>query len=422
MRRFLLLFLAVSLPFSSFPVAAKSPTKSKPSALQRDLAYYRHLAKARKMSPNDRLYILYRMKGKYAETKSDLAPLLGEIDRWETAKRTGKDPGAPKKSHPSKVAAKHPSASPVQASTTTPAKAAEPAVPSASMTEVSASTVTVQPVNMDALLQPGDFLTIKVFPTKDLNRETVVQPDGTIVFPLLGTLPVQGITQTSLEKTLVKKLRRYVTAPQVRVTVRRSSDNIVLVTGRVVNPGAVAYRTGMKTLSAVSSAGGFQEDADRSGVLVRRYRGKDQTTFTVDLRAVQMYCDSTKDSLLQPGDVVDVPREGNNVSIHGMVNHPGNYSFQKGITLLELLSDAGGFAVGAKTETVFLYRQGGSGRNSETVNVDRLLNKHPESDPVLKGGDIVMVPQKTFYAGTAAMTPWMYLATLVIAVVVATKN
>jgi polysaccharide export outer membrane protein len=278
---------------------------------------------------------------------------------------------------------------------------------------------------MTCVLQAGDVLTIRVSPSKGLNRETVIHPDGTLLFPLVGVVRAQGLTPGALEKLLAGKLRPTVRSPRVRVSVLQVANNNVFVMGRVAVPGAVAFRPDMKVLGAISAAGGFQDDAERSRLLVYRGQGADRKTLTVDVRAAVLTRDPSKDFPLQPGDIVDVPSGGNNLSILGMVARPGSYPWKEGATLLELVSDAGGFSPGAKTGRVFIYRQSESGRRAEEVNVSRIMDKHPEGDPALKPGDMVMVPEKAFYAGTGAVgtlvTPWATLATLVVAIVLATK-
>jgi len=52
------------------------------------------------------------------------------------------------------------------------------------------------------------------------------------------------------------------------------------------------------------------------------------------------------------------------------------------------------------------------------------MRGHPEEDVSLRAGDIVLIPQKSIYSGTSAvmtvLSPWIYLATLIVALVIAT--
>jgi polysaccharide export outer membrane protein len=288
------------------------------------------------------------------------------------------------------------------------------------------STPVVTPVDPDYLLQPGDLLNIQVAPAQELSRETLLQPDGTLVFPLVGTLIAAGLTPPSLERLLAQKLQIYVMKPSVRVTIRRFSMDSVCVIGKVNRAGPVTYRSGMRILTVVSEAGGFAEDADRAKVLVHRGPGADRKTYTVDAQAVMSSSGTVRDFPLIPGDIVDVQGGGDRVSILGQVGRPGSYPQHEGSTLLELLSAAGGITQGAKAKSVYIYRQNDAGRKPLRVNLARIMKGHPEDDIPLQRGDIVMVPEGAFYAGAGTastlLTPWFYLATMVIAIVVATKH
>src|SRR5688572_13030469 len=62
--------------------------------LSGDLDYYRRVSDGKNLGANDRLYILYRLQGKYAGSGVDLSALEGEITRWEEAKKSGVSPAA----------------------------------------------------------------------------------------------------------------------------------------------------------------------------------------------------------------------------------------------------------------------------------------------------------------------------------------
>jgi protein involved in polysaccharide export with SLBB domain len=243
---------------------------------------------------------------------------------------------------------------------------------------------------------------------------------------LVGTLPAAARTVADLERTLAQKLRTYVSSPQVRISIKQFAENNVFVMGKAVRPGPVSYRPGLKLLAAVSESGGFSDDADRTAIKVYRGKGGDRVTQVVNAQEILASGDLSKDFTLEPGDIVEVQRGGNSVSVLGMVMKPGAYAFREKYTLLELISEAGGLAMGAKTSRIYVYRPTADGREALWVNLGRVMKGHPEEDIELGPGDIVMVPQKPLYAGTGAttaiLTPWFYLATLVLAVVITTRG
>jgi hypothetical protein len=165
MKRILLIFLAVALPLTSTPAAPPPPVPAKNTRVEQDLNYYRRLAVKKNMSPNDRLYILNRLKGKYKGSHEDVMPLLAEIDRWEEAKRTSQTMStSPKTTPPSET----PSDEGID-----PAPPDEPAAPSISAPEKERAAATppgAPPVDPDFRLQAGDLLNIQVAPAKELSR------------------------------------------------------------------------------------------------------------------------------------------------------------------------------------------------------------------------------------------------------------
>lgn len=84
------------------------------------------------------------------------------------------------------------------------------------------------------------------------------------------------------------------------------------------------------------------------------------------------------------------------VSILGQVNRPANYPYVQGMTLVRLISEAGGFAPAAAQNKVKIIRQpeGGS-RSVMNVNVARILDGKGE-DVVLEPQDVIVVPETFF--------------------------
>jgi protein involved in polysaccharide export with SLBB domain len=68
----------------------------------------------------------------------------------------------------------------------------------------------------------GDFVIIEIQNEPDFPRDYIVQTDGTIRFPLLGSIRVQGLTARQIGESLGKQFKdRKLTVSGVHVTVRR---------------------------------------------------------------------------------------------------------------------------------------------------------------------------------------------------------
>lgn len=275
-------------------------------------------------------------------------------------------------------------------------------------------------------IQTGDALNIQVSPATELSQTVVVQPDGTIVFPLVGTVRVKDLTVNQMEKSLTQKLRPYVSKPKVTISISQFSNRNIYITGAIAAPGPLPYKSGMRLMTAISLLGGFKEEANRKAVKIYRGKGEDKKAYDFNAQEIMDTGNFANDFLLQPGDLVEVPRGSNDISVIGQVLRPLTIQYRQGMTLLDAMSDAGGPTFGAATKRATLFRRSGDKRKAMKVNIDRIMRGHLEADIPLEKGDIIMIPQKSVYSGTNVLNsivlPWLSLGGLVLALIIANKN
>ena len=144
-------------------------------------------------------------------------------------------------------------------------------------------------------LGSGDMITVRVLGEDDLKREKVRLSDaGTMSFPVLGEIKVQGMTAAALEEYITKGLTgRYLLNPQVTVTIDEYRN--YYVNGMVEKPGGYPYSPGLTVRKAITLAGGFKERASRDKINIIRDDDPKQTPRRVDMNA----------SVL-PGDILTV--------------------------------------------------------------------------------------------------------------------
>jgi len=89
-------------------------------------------------------------------------------------------------------------------------------------------------------IQAHDIIAIRVLGEPDLTMERRIGPDGSMTYPFLGVLAVEGKTTADVEKTLQELLRPdYLVDPQVAVDFKQYVQETVSVTGEVNAPGPV---------------------------------------------------------------------------------------------------------------------------------------------------------------------------------------
>jgi len=82
------------------------------------------------------------------------------------------------------------------------------------------------------------------------------------------------------------------------------------------------------------------------------------------------------------------------VRVTGAVNSPASVPFRNGMTVLDLVLDAGGLTDFASAGKTTIYRKDGSRLR---VRLDRILNRGDLStNYILRPGDIVSVPESLF--------------------------
>ena len=85
----------------------------------------------------------------------------------------------------------------------------------------------------DYKIGPQDIVRIDVWKEPDISRTIPVRPDGKISLPLLNDVQASGLTAMQLSASLRESLAKYLTSPQVTVTVTEINSRRVYITGEV---------------------------------------------------------------------------------------------------------------------------------------------------------------------------------------------
>lgn len=161
-------------------------------------------------------------------------------------------------------------------------------------------------------INTSDEIEIYVWGEERLQRVLRVLPDGTIAFPLVGQLRVQGLLPADVERLVSERLKTQYRGevPNVTVSIRNPSGLQFSVMGKVRSPGAFTPGRYITVLDAISLAGGPAEFANMDNVaIIRRENGK-LTTLRVKLASVFRGGDDVSRANVIPlvaGDIVIVP-------------------------------------------------------------------------------------------------------------------
>jgi polysaccharide export outer membrane protein len=204
----------------------------------------------------------------------------------------------------------------------------------------------------------GDILQITVFDHPDLQTTAQVSREGQIRFPLIGQVPVKGLSVPQVVEALTAALANgYLIDPQVSVTVQEFRKNKSSVIGKVNRPGQYEFQGHMTFLELLSRAGGLAPDAGSQAVIRRKSASEAIRAgdLVIDLKALIAEGDTYRDIEILDGDTVTVTEAGT-VFLTGEVRRPGEYRFEEGMTLIRALTLAGGFTERAAADQVRIIR------------------------------------------------------------------
>jgi polysaccharide export outer membrane protein len=174
---------------------------------------------------------------------------------------------------------------------------------SAKSSSTSASSV----VPDDYKIGPEDMVRIDVWKEPDISRVIPVRPDGKISLPLLNDVQASGLTAMQLAANIRTALVKYITNPQVTVTITAVNSQRVFLTGEVGRVGALTLLPNMTVLQALTSAGGFTQFAKITKIYVLRVENGKQVQYPFNYKQVIKGIHLEQNILLQSGDLIVVP-------------------------------------------------------------------------------------------------------------------
>ena len=252
--------------------------------------------------------------------------------------------------------------------------------------------------NIDYRLGREDVIEIRVFELDQLNRTVRVSGDGSIELPLVGRLPVSGMTTEEVAEEVASRLRdRYVQDPQVSIFILEFNSRKVSLLGAVQAPASYALVGQRRLLEILADAGSLTSDAGQTLYIFRQTADGRSARLTVPLNELLLHGDPRWNIVLMPGDVLSVPPEAAiAISVLGAVNSPGVHKLPVGdrATLLKAIALAGGLNERASKKVQVRRRENGR-ETVIKVNLGGILSgKTP--DLILQEGDVVVVNESFF--------------------------
>ncbi|MGF6724873.1 polysaccharide export outer membrane protein [Paraburkholderia sp. GAS41] len=250
---------------------------------------------------------------------------------------------------------------------------------------------------------PGDVLQITVWdhpelaaalgqpigPTRaaDPTLGFVVDHEGNVQFPYVGSLHVAGESTEEVQRRISGDLGKVMVKPQVTVRIASFRASQIYIDGEVRAPGSQSINDIPMTLTeAINRAGGFAPTADQGRVVIVR----GDKTYFVDVAQMLHNNQNPSKIVLQNGDLLRVEaREDYGVYVMGEVNKPATVLPMRNgkLSLADAISQAGSInPTSADAKQLYVIR-GGPDKQPQVWHLDAtspvsmLLAKQFELEP-----------------------------------------
>ena len=301
---------------------------------------------------------------------------------------------------------------------------------------------------------PGDVLRIKVAGEEHFSGLYEVRSDNTIFYSYLKAIPLKNVTTDEAAAQLTDLLQNgYIHNPTVNVIVEKYASRKVKVLGAVRKQGTYVLRGLTKLTDVISMAGGREEKAGSSIVIIRNHGKPDHSTdnpqdtddhaiiqpaslseyitnektpaheqqdkmeshtdesegtvsvetskndgverIVVNYDAIINRGKLDQDMVIEAGDIINIPLS-DEIYILGQVRSPGPVKFDYKMTLLQAVSLAGGPLPTAATKSTYILRKQDSGTTKKMkIRLDKIMNEKAKNMP-LEANDVIVIPESFF--------------------------
>lgn len=240
----------------------------------------------------------------------------------------------------------------------------------------------------DYQLGAGDAIRILVFQNPDLTLESRVSEGGTITYPLIGTVPIGGLTISGAEQKIATALKAggFVQQPQVNIVLIQNRGNQVSVLGQVNRPGRFPLETfNTRVSDMLATAGGATAGGDDTLIITGVRDGKPFRK-QIDIPALYLGDKTEVDMVLAGGDAIYVHRAPV-FYIYGEVQRPGSFRIERKMTIQQALAQGGGPTVRGTENRLRLHRKNAAG------TIEQIS---PELTDAVQPDDVLYVRESLF--------------------------
>ena len=249
----------------------------------------------------------------------------------------------------------------------------------------------VAPASGELRIGGGDLIEVSVYGVSDYKQEARVSDSGEVSLPLVGSVPVGGMTADEAQDTIAKALVSggYFREPHVMVRLKEFASQGVSVMGEVVHPGVYPVMGTRRLYDLVSIAGGFSPKAGRQVTITHRDTPTEPQKVLINNDPAKSM---ESNVAVYPGDTIVVSRAGV-IYVVGDVGRAGGFMMENSerMTVLEAVALAQGVNRTAALNAARIIRRN-SGKPEEVKIPLKNIMAAKESDVELMPEDILFIP------------------------------
>ena len=240
------------------------------------------------------------------------------------------------------------------------------------------------PVPTDYVVGPGDELLLRAWGQIDLDAKVVVDRNGQIYLPKVGTINVAGLKYEQLNDYLRNTIGQLFKNFDLNVNLGQLRSIQIFVVGQARRPGTYTVSSLSTLVNALFASGGPAVDGSMRNIQLKRQK---QIVTQFDIYDLLVNGDKSKDVVLQPGDVIYIPPAGHMVAIAGSVNVPAIYEVRDSTRVHDAIAMAGGLSTTADTSRATLERID----NHDSREVEEFALDNEGMARGLQDGDVLRV-------------------------------
>ena len=246
----------------------------------------------------------------------------------------------------------------------------------------------------DFTLSSGDLINITVFMQPEYTATVRLKSDGSAQLPLIGSVPLQGLTVQAAQALIADRLRAggFFNEPEVTIRVLDTVNGSVLITGEVRAQVPVTNQRSVRDV--LLTAGGLPANASHTVKIVRPGVSE---PIVVNL-GPDLAASSSANIPVHPHDIIQITR-ASVVYVLGAFGHQGSVPLDQAtpLTLLQLAALSGGINYEGRFDDLRLIRTVGTERKVINVDIKKIRNGKAD-DPILQANDIVFLPTNSMKA------------------------